>query len=252
MKKVVILDDGISYFTNPTHIQRVYGRFWDEGIPISLAVTPAIKGTTRLADTPSQYDGSIAPEKRGESSPFKVSDNTILCSYLNVMAEQRLVEICLRGYDGAIDEFDTDDDILLQQKIEEGKAELQRAFPKADINTFVVPQNTYSQTAIDLLTEYDFNICTYQISDRPLLSAQASMAEDRMAFQYGKRIFNDDVIDTDRIIKSLSAQDFNILHQVYWSLFDNKQTNKKYEQWDTIVSHLLSLPDTIIDTFTFI
>ncbi|MGB7340324.1 MAG: DUF2334 domain-containing protein [Phototrophicaceae bacterium] len=252
MKKVVILDDGISYFTDPAKIQRVYGRFWDEGIPICLAVTPAIKGTARLADNPLAYDGSLAIAKHGDSSPFKVSSNTILCSYLNVMAEQRLVEICLRGYDGTANEFDTDDDILLQQKIEEGKSELQHAFPMADINTFVIPQNTYSQTAIDLLTEYDFNICAYQSSKLPVLSQQLPLTDDRALFHYGTRILADNTSDATMILDALSAQDFNILHQAYWSLFDDKQVNDKYDVWTTIVSHLLTLPDTIIDSFSFI
>lgn len=251
MKKVVILDDGISYFTNPADIQRVYGRFWDEGIPISLAVTPAIKGTATLADDSAQYDGGIAPEKQGDSSPFKVSDNAMLCRYLNVMAEQRLVEICLRGYDGTANEFDTDDDILLQQKIEEGKSELQRAFPEAEINTFILPQNTYSQTAIDLLTEYDFNICAYHSKDDALQSSQTPITDERIFFKYGNRVLLTHH-DTNPIIDALTSQEFSILHQAYWSLFDGNQVNEKYEQWAEIVSHLLSLQDTMIDTFTFI
>src|SRR5690606_28422799 len=138
MKKVVILDDSISYFTDPSQIQAVYGQFWDEGIPISLAITPA-----HLSD----------------AQPFRVSKNERLCRYLNVMAEQRLVEICLHGYNGTPDEFASKDDILLGQKIEEGKAELEMALPDAEIGTFVVPEARYSKTAKNLLTEYDFRIC---------------------------------------------------------------------------------------------
>lgn len=237
MKKVVILDDSISYFTDPSQIQAVYGQFWDEGIPISLAITPA-----QLLD----------------AQPFKVSKNETLCRYLNVMAEQRLVEICLHGYNGTADEFASNDDILLGQKIEEGKAELEMALPDAEIGTFVVPETKYSKTAKNLLTEYDFRICVphkAKAKSDDILFTTKDLSNERKLFTYSTSIFTSkkDNGNLAQIYADIQDNDLIIIRQHYALFYDEvNKMNALFEQWQLFVEELLANKDLEFDTFMFI
>lgn len=239
MKKVVILDDSISYFTDPSQIQAVYGQFWDEGIPISLAITPALKGDGR---------------------PYKVSKNQTLCRYLNVMAEQRLVEICLHGYNGTHDEFASKDDVLLGQKIEEGKAELETALPDAEIGTFVVPETKYSKTAKNLLTEYDFRICVPhkpKAKSDDMLFTTKYLSNDRKLFTYSTSIFtnkdNNNKGNLAQIYADIQGNDLIIIRQHYALFFDEVDNiNELFEHWQLFVEELLANKELEFDTFMFI
>lgn len=259
MKKVVIFDDSISYFTNPAHIQAVYGRFWDEGIPISLAITPALRGDVRSIANNKRYKASIPHDKHGDTQPFKVSKNDTLCRYLNVMAEQRLVEICLHGYNGTIDEFKSDDDILLGQKIEEGKAELQRALPDAEIGTFVIPEIRYSKTAINLLTEYDFRICVPhkpKAKSEDVLFNTKNLSSERKLFTYSANLFSssDDTLDLQGIYTNIQVNDLIIIRQHYSAFYDDNsdKPNKLIQQWQIFIQELLLNKDLEFDTFMFV
>lgn len=250
MEKVVILDDSISYFTDPSQIQKVYGKFWDEGISISLAITPALYGNVRDGDT---Y--GIPTDKQGDDSPFKVTDNKKLCDYLNVMAEQRLVEICIRGHNSNSDEFDSDDDVLLQQKIEDGKSLMQSAFPAADINTFLLPEKNYSETAIQLLTEYDFNVCTYSKPGTAFI--HKAVENSRTHFSYSDTFLTEDQsgdVDIALALAKIDRQDFIIIRQRYPVFYEGGQLSNKplFDKWIKLVDMLLELKNLEIDTFTFI
>lgn len=250
MEKVVILDDSISYFTDPSQIQKVYGKFWDEGISISLAITPALRGNV--------HDGNrygIPTDKQGDNSPFKVTDNKKLCNYLNVMAEQRLVEICIRGHNGNSDEFDSDDDVLLQQKIEDGKSMMQSAFPAAEINTFLLPEKTYSDTAIQLLTEYDFNLCTYSAPDSAFI--HKAVENSRTHFSYSDTFLaggQSEDIDIAMALAKIDRQDFIVIRQHYSVFYESGQLSDKplFNNWLKLIDMLLELKNLEIDTFTFI
>lgn len=255
MEKVVILDDSISYFTDPSQIQKIYGKFWDEGIPISLAITPALRGNVRSSSDSASYYGAIPADKHGDPSPFKVTDNKKLCNYLNVMAEQRLVEICIRGHNGNIDEFDSDDDVLLQQKIEDGKSLMQSAFPDAEINTFVLPEKAYSDVAKQLLTEYDFNLCTYSLPGSAF--TQKSPKNSRTHFNYSDVILptnQSDDIDIAMTLAKIDTRDFIVIRQHYWTFYAGKQLSDEhhYDNWIELVNLILELKNLDIDTFAFI
>ena len=252
MEKVVILDDSISYFTDPSHIQAVYGKFWDEGIPICLAISPALRGNVRSPEDSETYYGAIPQNKQGNPDPFKVTDNKKLCNYLNVMAEQRLVEICIRGYNGNVDEFDTDDDVLLQQKIEDGKSMMESAFPAAEINTFVLPEKKYSNTAIQLLTEYDFSICSYSAPDAPFI--KSAMENSRTHFSYSDIVLREnDNFDIPALAR-IDTQSFIVIRQNYWIFYDNQQNINQalFDEWKKLVKDMLDLKNLEIDTFAFI
>lgn len=250
MKKLLILDDGVSFFTNPTHLHKVYGRFWDAGVPTSIAITPALRGDARPADDETEYYGGIDRDKQGQEIPYNVSENKKLCDYLNVLADQRLVEICVRGYNGTIDEFDSDDDVLLQQKIEEGVATIRQALPDANITTFVLPQSHYSGTAVDLLSEYDFNICL-PVPDNQSAFQISDLSDSRKSFTYPP-ILN---AGYDNIKALMDSHDFIILRQSYWlfpQLLDEDEPQPLFDAWQNLVTDLLAHNDIEIETFSFV
>lgn len=160
MKTIILRADDISAFTSPALLEKVYGRFWQANIPISLAVIPQARGDVRLLDESDKpYDPSIPPKFRGNNTPQKLSENKILCRYLAELARQGLLEICLQGYEATYKEFDSDDETLLSQKIEVGKAELENTFPNVEISTFIAPEDGLSATALQLLIDYGFHVC---------------------------------------------------------------------------------------------
>lgn len=247
MTHIVIYDDTVSAFSNPTQLQAVYGIFWDVGVPISLGITPMILGT---ANNP-----SIPADKRLLHARYRVTDNTMLCNYLNVMAEQRLVEVCQMGFHGTSDEFSTDDDILLQQKIEEGQAELGKAFPDAELHTVCAPPSNISDTAIQLLTEYDFNIGAYlSISSASTHPNREALNDARALFYYGQPIDDATLSLPPSALLGDNADklDYFVLRASYTSFFHQAQPNSQLEKWRGFCEDLLAMPHITVDTFSYI
>lgn len=254
MKKIIFLDDSINYFTDPTRLQTIYGRLWDAGIPIALAITPAQVGDAGLASHNNHIRPAIAPEYRDKAQPFKLRENQMLCRYLNVMAQQRLVEICIRGYHGTYDEFNSEDDILLSQKIEEGLAELQTALPDAELKTFLMPEDKYAQTAVELLCRYGFDICAFEEKQA---NQQQAISDDCQLFTYSLPFFLPDIAP-EKCLKiaheQLENQAFLIIRQPNWAFYYDWQQSPTAlkNAWDSFIDELLLLKDVEIDTFAFI
>lgn len=254
MRQLVILDDSVTYFTHPAHLQQVYGRLWDAGIPIAVAVTPAQLGMIDLAQPAQRILAAIPPQARGQRRSYKLADNAALCRYLNVLTQQRLVEIVLRGYHGTWDEFASDDDILLNQKIEEGIAEIQQAIPDAKITTVVLPEQHASTTALTLLGSYGVNAVTYA----PQMCAKRVLLNQHcQRFHYGDPLFSphgQPATQLDRAIEQLAQYEFLLLRQVYWAFFYDwqDQPNPAKFAWDTFIDELLLIPDLDIETFAYL
>lgn len=263
MKRAVFLDDSISYFTESTRLHKIYGRLWDEGIPIAVAVTPAQQGNAKIQVGAAQLSRGVPDEFRTKSHPFRIADNPKICNYLNVMAQQRLIEVCIHGYDGSQDEFAIQDDVLLSQKIEEGKAIMGKAVPDADITSFVVPEIGCSETAFNLLVEYDFHVVTHQnakLASKPSKSDPDTMtiaAYDRHHFRYGD-IFLAPSSDPDNALKALlkrfHASDLLIIRQPHWLFYDVDGTLRQdmFSIWQQFLDTILKLQDVDFETFMYL
>ena len=98
MPTIIIRDDDTSYFTAPQRLETVYGRLWDAGIPVCLAVIPQVYGDTRVYWTDGNpHDPGIPPAYRGTGKTYSILDNPELCAFLNQKIAAGLVEVCLHG-----------------------------------------------------------------------------------------------------------------------------------------------------------
>ena len=169
MPKIIFRDDDTSYFTTPQRLQAIYGRVWEAGLPVCLAVIPWVFGDTRVYWTDGNpHDPGIPPEHRGEFRNFAVSDNAELCAFLNDKVADGLVEICLHGYTHTFYEFITHDRSVIRQKLDDGMAVLARAFPAASIKTFIPPYDRISPVALSELIDRGFKISTQSLNLAPL------------------------------------------------------------------------------------
>ncbi|MEO1166622.1 MAG: hypothetical protein AAFV98_22785 [Chloroflexota bacterium] len=244
MSNLVILDDSVTAFTDPTQLQGVYGTFWNEGLPTTIAIAPMALGTSGIP--------SIPLAKQDTNGRSRISENKTLCDYLGVMAEQRLVEICQYGFHGTDNEFATEDDLLLQQKIEEGQAELQRAFPDVDSQTVCVPPRHISQIAIQLLSEYNFNIVAFNDNANSVQHRQA-LNDSRALFYYGDRFFSQaNASPAEKVIKQLETSDYVILRMSYTTFFDANTPTPVLTEWQAFCKAILAVRDITIDTIAYI
>ena len=169
MPTIIFRDDDTSYFTTPQRLETVYGRVLEAGLPVCLAVIPAVFGDARVYWTDGNpHDPGIPPAFRGTPACYSVLENRELCAFLNELAAQGLVEICLHGYTHAFYEFITHDRAVIQRKLDAGLALLERAFPAARVKTFIAPYDRLSPVALEQLIAGGFHISTMSLNLAPL------------------------------------------------------------------------------------
>jgi peptidoglycan/xylan/chitin deacetylase (PgdA/CDA1 family) len=262
MKTIIIRDNDISAFASPAHLERIYGRLWQAGVPLSLGIIPQPRGDVRLLDESAQpYDPSIPPQYRGSNKPYKLRENKILCSYLNEMARVGLVEICLHGYQHSYHEFDSDDETLLSQKIEEGKGELESAFPDAEIRTFIAPYDKLSPSAFNLLVDYGFHICTSSASlkgtDYAFMDdySRHDMPNEQKLFTACEFFFRHDASPEASLAfarQRLAEHNFLIISNHYWAFYYDWASISQplLAAWNSYVDEVLALKKLKFTTFT--
>lgn len=160
---IIVRDDDTSFFTQPAMLERVYRRVWEQHLPVSLAVIPAHYGAVLIPSANGQqaatYDWNIPPQFRGQPAHFPVSENAELCAVLTQWEREGLIEICLHGYTHDWMEWTTPDKALLQRKLDDGRSIFDRAFPGADIRTFITPYDRVSDEGFDVILKAELNVC---------------------------------------------------------------------------------------------
>jgi peptidoglycan/xylan/chitin deacetylase (PgdA/CDA1 family) len=262
MKTIIIRDNAISAFTTPAQLEKIYGRLWQAGVPVSLAVVPQPRGDVTLLNEESQpYDPSIPPKYRGSNQPYKLRENKILCSYLNELARQGLVELCQHGYHHSYNEFDIEDETLLSQKIEEGKAELESAFPDAEIKTFIAPYDKLSPSAFNLLVDYGFHICTSSTSlkgtDYAFMDnySRHDMPNEQKLFTCNDIFFRHNAspeASLEIARNRLAEHNFLIISNHYWAFYYDwvDLSQSMVAAWNSYVAELLALKKARFTSFT--
>lgn len=149
--RFIFRDDDTSFFTPPSMLEQVYEPLWTYGIPVCLGVIPAQAGNVPIprADETSFIDPNIPPAYRGRDRTFPVTDNRELCTFLDGLAAQGLVELCVHGYSHYWLEALTNDGAAFRHNLETGRAILAEAFPHAAIRTFLAPYERTSAAALD-------------------------------------------------------------------------------------------------------
>lgn len=227
MKYTIIRDDDTSFFTRVSQLRNVYGPLWYMGVPTVFAVIPAQRADVRVLHRPgTPYDPSIPAEYQGRAEEFPITRNAELCAFLNERAKAGSVEIALHGYNHTYHEFATDDEALIRFKLDHGREILKTAFPDANITTFIAPYDRISETAIRLVTEAGYDLCTATTN---LTNLHPAMRPYQMDWLYGKRLFTlDEYLFHHRepaetclanALDRLNAHDLLILGNHYWSFF---------------------------------
>lgn len=173
MKQIIFRDDDTSYFTRPDQLEAIYGRIWEAGCPVCLAIVPAQYGDVRVYwRDGNPYDPAVPPQYRGTEAHFPITDNVELCEYVREKAEKGLIEICLHGYSHTFFEFTSQDRNLINSKIDMGLEILSEAFPNNPVRTFVAPYDRMSPTALECIMEWGLGFCTMSWNIAPLLELQ--------------------------------------------------------------------------------
>lgn len=226
-QQVIIRDDDTSYFTNPTHLEKIYSPLWEQDYPVALSVIPAHRADVRVKHREGQpYDPCIPPEYRGQAKEFLVTENKILCEYLNQKVKEGLVEICLHGYNHTYLEFTSQDKSLIQQKLREGYDILNEAFPDAKIKTFIAPYDQISKIALDLVFEAGFNLCiaSHNFASLPqyqhIGAYQRHIINQRQIFTCDEYLFTrweSPEVCLTNARQRLQSQDLLIIANHYWT-----------------------------------
>jgi len=263
MPTIIFRDDDTSYFTPPEHLQTIYGRVWNAGQPVCLAVIPWVYADTRVYwSDGNPQDPGIPPEYRGAARNFPVSDNRALCDFLNEKAAAGLVEICLHGYSHTFFEFITHDRSLIRQKLEQGVDLLRRAFPAAEVKTFVPPYDRISPVALEELIAAGFHISTRSHNLAPLTAlpqlagfAAGRINQRQMLFVCDDYLFTHqrDPAESLRLARAaLADEDLSIVCNHYWMFYHPWRSQPKAADiaaWHSLLDAILGAGDCEIASF---
>ncbi len=146
MKWVVLRDDDANGLTPPALLERLYRPYLDRGMPVHLAVIPAVRTDAR--DLAGALEGFLTGDGAGRPGTAPLADNAELVSYLRSERRYRLLQHGLHHemVDGRF-EFDRDDARDLARRLDEGA----RRFEEAGLarpTCFVAPQDQLSRAAV--------------------------------------------------------------------------------------------------------
>ena len=264
MRTIIFRDDDTSYFTAPERLEAIYGPVWKAGQPVCLAVIPWVYADTRVYwSRGNPHDPGIPPAYRGGTRNFAVGDNRALCDFLNEKAAEGLVEICLHGYTHTFFEFISHDRALIRRKLEQGVELLQRAFPAADIKTFIPPYDRISPVALEELIAAGFHISTmsHNLAPLPALPQIAGFAAGRINPRQTLYVCDDylftyqrDPAESLRLARAaLAANDLTIVSNHYWMFYHPWRPEPNpadITAWQALLDAVLDADDIEIVSFT--
>ena len=264
MPTIIFRDDDTSYFTSPERLEAIYGRVWEAGAPVCLAVIPWVYGDTRVYWTDGNpHDPGIPPKHRGALSNFDLCDNRELCDFLTKQAAAGLVEICLHGCSHTFYEFITHDLAVIRQKLDTGMAVLEQAFPDALIKTFIPPYDRISPAALEELVARGFHISTMSHNLAPVKKLPQISASAAGAIRAGQRLFVcDDYLFSHKrdpgeslslARAALAQNDLTIVCNHYWAFFHpwrRRPNLPDYIAWNALLDDVLKGDEYEITSFS--
>ena len=141
MRQVIIRDDDTNTFTPPECLEQLYRPFLDHGMPVNLAVIPAVR---RDAKTPQgRREGFLFAANGSKREINPIANNAALVDYLHGEPNYRVVQ---HGCHHDTFEFAVDNKHEISHRVGQGRAHLAEAgFPAP--KTFVAPHDKFSRTA---------------------------------------------------------------------------------------------------------
>lgn len=265
MRKIIFRDDDTSYFTRPDQLEAIYGRIWDAGHTVCLAVIPAQWGDIRVYwRDGNPFDPSIPPSYRGKEYPFSIYNNPELCEFLREKIDKNLVEICLHGYSHRFYEFITHDIHAIQEMLDLGMKTLEQAFPNATINTFIAPYDRISPTAIkEVIETRGMSLSTMSTNLTSIPELPSIKGHDYTKLTNSQWLYVcDEYFYTHRdnpqesleqIKSSLVQNDLTIITNHYWMFYhDWEDTPNKdmMDSWNHLLDDILSDDEVQIVSFS--
>lgn len=147
--QVIIRDDDVSALTSVDDLGLLYGPVWERDEPVCLFVVP-LASPQIFEPRPQSEVREVIPLVR----------NTDLCVFLNRAILSRHVEIGLHGLCHGPAEFDTSNPIAVTELLDEARAAVQSAIPRAEVQTLVPPRESMSVVARDVALWQGFSICS--------------------------------------------------------------------------------------------
>lgn len=141
MHYVILRDDDTCAFTPKACLERLYRPFLHRGLPVNLAVIPAVNTAVR---TPDGHREGFLTSGSGPSAPFApIGDNRELVDYLRAEPGYDIVH---HGCHHDYFEFGSTDRAALARKLDEGTVRLREAGLREPA-AFVAPYDRFSPEA---------------------------------------------------------------------------------------------------------
>ena len=142
MRYVVIRDDDTNGLTPPEYLERLYRPFLDRGMPVNLAVIPAVRSTVRMPD--GRLEGFLCTRKSEPTDIAPIYSNPRLLSYL---FNNPLFRFAQHGLHHDYFEFDCNDRAEVQRRLDHGtRLLLDAGFPQP--RAFVAPYDKFSRVSL--------------------------------------------------------------------------------------------------------
>ena len=141
MRYVILRDDDTNALTPIECLERLYRPFLDRGLPVNLAVIPAVR--TDTLNLQGFREGYLLANGGELPKVLSIADNRPLVHYLRANAGYHVVQ---HGCQHSLFEFDSQNEADVVQRLELGTAMLKAAgFPPS--KTFVAPYDRLSRVS---------------------------------------------------------------------------------------------------------
>jgi hypothetical protein len=141
MRHVIIRDDDTNAFTPPECLEQLYRPFLDRGMPVNLAVIPAVRRDAKTPD--GNREGFLFAANGTAQDINPIASNPALVDYLRREPNYRIVQ---HGCHHDTFEFSTEDEAELSRRIGQGTEYLTQA-GFAPPKSFVAPHDKFSRAA---------------------------------------------------------------------------------------------------------
>ena len=276
MKRVLIRDDDVCYFTAPEILERLYHRLHERSIPINLSVIPKVSCSTPLAfgsanpyfDGYLRYEPFVPPNFRGLLQSYEVGENRTLVKYIRRSPCLAITQHGVTHDQADLSFLSGEAPFGFRRALLQGKAILKMAF--GEIPTFFTPPwDRLSLPAMEVL-ESEFQGVSTGFTRRRFLPVSdwgrylLRRLQHRGLLRWKGCLLVTHPFDLSRfrfpnprellphIVLALEQWDVLVLTNHYWEYLNDWSgwDEARLEQWDEVVSYLLAREDLKFESFS--
>lgn len=275
MKRVLIREDDINYFTPPEVLDRLYGRILARSLPVNLGVIPRVSGAIPLAfgtanpyfDGRLAYEPFIPPEFRGRRHTYEIGENGSLLEYVRGHPPLVVTQHGVTHDQADMGFLSGEAPGEFRRALRRGKAVLASAFGDAPA-FFTPPWGRLSPTAIEVLRR-EFGGVSTGFTRRRFLPVPhwgrylARRLRHRALYRWAGCLVVTHPFDLCRIsfpdpanllhhvIPALEQWDVLVLTNHHWEYLRDWSgwDQGRLSEWDRVVGYLLERADVRFETF---